>query len=365
MAELEVVVVGGGPAGLLTALEARALGLAVAVLDGRRPPIDKACGEGLMPDGLARLRALGVELPALRELRLFHGIRYVDGALEVEGRFPAGVAGAGIRRTTLHAALVARAEAVGVDLRWGVKVQGLVDGGVLTGEGRVVARWVVGADGLLSDCRRWAGLETSASSVRRFGVRRHFALAPWTDCVEVHWGPGAEAYVTPVADDEVGVAILWRERKAGFDTLLELFPALAARLQGAAPASKDRGAGPLEQRVATVARGRLALVGDAAGYLDAITGEGLSLASHQAQALAQAIAAGDLGRYRRRHAAIGRLPNFLTRLTLFLEDHPRLRRRVLRAFAADPRLFEQFLAVHVRAAPGRTLLDPRLLWRLL
>jgi flavin-dependent dehydrogenase len=367
---IDLAVVGGGPAGLATAVAARLQGLDVAVLDRARPPIDKACGEGLMPDGVAALRQLGVAVDP-RHLHPFGGIRYLDGESVAEGRFP-GVVGTGIRRLHLHRALLRRAEEVGVDLRWGVRVTGLIGGttdgdGVDTDGGPVPARWVVGADGLRSRVRRWAGLDAPPSLHRRFGVRRHYRLAPWSDCVEVHWADGCEAYVTPVAADEVGVAFLWSGWKAGFDDHLGRFPALAEKLDGAEPVSRDRGAGPLRQRVRGVVRGRVALVGDASGYVDAITGEGLALAFHQATALAAAIGAGDLRRYAREHRRIRRVPELLTHLLLAIERRPALRRRTLRALARDPDLFSRLLALHVRALPLHHLVPataPRLLWRL-
>lgn len=360
---LDLVVVGGGPAGLATAIRARLRGLSVTVLDRSRPPIDKACGEGLMPDAVARLREIGVEPRGLP----FRGIRYFDGEIVAEGLFP-HAGGLGVRRTELHQALVQRAEEVGVDLRWGVKAEGL-GAGVETDQGTFEARWIVGADGLRSHVRRWAGLEggEEALSSRRFGVRRHFAMAPWSDFVEVYWGPGCEAYVTPVAGDEVGIALLWSEGKAGFDDLLDRIPALRAKIAGAPPSSRDRGTGPLHQRVRAVRRGNMALVGDAAGYLDAITGEGLAVALHESAALVEAIAAGDLGRYESAHRRINRLPDFMTGLVLALERRPRLRKRAVRALAAEPALFSRLLGIHARTLPPRRLGVNgvlRLAWRL-
>ena len=173
--------------------------------------------------------------------------------------------------------------------------------------------------------------------------------------------------MTPVAPRQVGVAMLWSGGPASFEELLGRFPALAARLAGAPEASRDRGAGPLEQRVRGVVRGRLALVGDASGYLDAITGEGLAVALHQAEAVADAMAAGDLGRYAAAHRRIARLPEAMTRLVLAIERRPRLRRRVVRALAAEPALFSRLLGIHGRSLPARELgLDGalRLAWRL-
>jgi flavin-dependent dehydrogenase len=173
--------------------------------------------------------------------------------------------------------------------------------------------------------------------------------------VEVYWGPGCEAYVTPVGPREVGVAMLWSGRKARFDDLLAHFPALAARLAGAPATSRDRGAGPLLQRPRAVCRGNVALVGDASGYVDAITGEGLAVALHQSAALIDALAAGDLGRYAARHRRIGRLPDNMTALLLAVERRPWLRRRMVRALAAEPALFSRLLGIHARALPPARL----------
>src|ERR1700681_3998274 len=119
----DLLVIGGGPAGLATAIAARLAGMSARVVERSRPPIDKACGEGLMPDAVARLGELGVE-PAPAECRRFVGIRYLDGEVVAEGLFPRA-GGLGVRRLHLHQALVRRAEELGVDLCWGVAATGL------------------------------------------------------------------------------------------------------------------------------------------------------------------------------------------------------------------------------------------------
>lgn len=365
LAPADVVVVGGGPVGLATAIAARAHGLSVRVVDRQRPPIDKACGEGLMPAGVAALAALGVSPPA-RSMP-FRGIRYVSDGVVAEADFPGGEAGAGrgIRRTELHAALVARAAGVGVELVWGERVEEVRAGEVRTARTSFPCRFVVGADGLHSRVRRSAGLEAAGVGVgrwspqARFGVARHLRLAPWSERVEVTFGRAAEAYVTPLADDEVGVAILWSGGKAGFDELAATrFDArFAERLAAGETLGRDHGAGPLYRptRGAVAGGGRIALVGDAAGYVDALTGEGLSLGFESALALAAALAAGDLAPYTRKLARISAVPLGLTRLLLVAARRPWLRRRLVAALAADLPLFADLLGLLGARRPLREL----------
>jgi len=161
----------------------------------------------------------------------------------------------------------------------------------------------------------------------------------------VVFGQRAEAYLTPLGEREMGVALLWEGETTGFDDLLaRRFPAeLRERLAGARPLSRDRGAGPFLQRTHGVARGRLALVGDAAGYVDALTGEGLAIAFEEALALAAAMSAGDLDRYERASVRLRRVPERVTRLVLYMARRARVRRRVVEELAFDPELFSRIL----------------------
>lgn len=351
MGERDVVVIGGGPAGLATAIHAARHGLTVTVCDSRRPPIDKACGEGILGAGVASLERLGPRAASLG--RRIAGIRYLASGATAEARFPPDRAGLGVRRTRLHAALVAAAAAAGVELEWGCRVSGLSKRGVRTGGGELAARFVVGADGLQSQVRHWAGLAGAPARRRRFGLRRHFQVAPWTDHVEVHWAPGCEAYVTPVGDDQVGVAFLWSTRLGGFEEFLSRVPTLASRLAGAPAASEERGSGPFEQQVRGATAGRVALVGDAAGYVDAITGEGLGIAFLEAEALGSALAAGDLAAYARASRRIRRRPERLARLLLTVDASPPLRRSLVPFLAAWPRVFVRLLGLLAAPPPAR------------
>ncbi len=344
-----VVIVGAGPVGLVTALCCAQRGLSVRVVDRSQPPIDKPCGEGLMPDGVARLEALGLDLSSTGG-RPFRGIRYLDGERSIVADFPSGP-GIGVRRTRLHRMLLDAAHRAGARVDFGRTVRGInhtnaSSVSVTTDSGELEGSWLVGADGLSSRVRRWSGLDDGPVGTR-MAVRRHYHLRPWTDHVEVYWVDHREAYVTPVGVDQVGVAILCRGRGGRFDDLLESFPALVARLEGAEVASKDRGCGPLERRVRAVTRGRVALVGDAAGYVDAITGEGLTTGIAQAEALSEALLQGRLATYRRAHRRIVARPNLMTRALLAIEARPWLRRRAMRALAADPALFSRLLEIHV------------------
>jgi flavin-dependent dehydrogenase len=352
----DLAIAGAGPVGLATAILAAERGLSSIVLETRTPPLDKACGEGLMPKGVAMLRRLGVDLPP-GSGRAFAGIRYVDGDTVAEGRF-AGGEGLGLRRTVLSEALLARTRDVSAELRFGTRVlrwRTSWDGDVRieTSGGVVTARLLVGADGLRSRVRRAAGLEARWRLGRsRFGVRRHFRVAPWSRFVEVHWADGIEAYVTPVADDEVGVALLWHGESAPFEALLSRVPTLASRLHGVSPSSAPRGAGPFRQRVSGRTAHGVALVGDAAGYLDPLTGEGVTLGFRCAEALVDVVAReADLAEYERAYRRLSASYYRMTRLLLAVAALPPLRRRVVAMLARHPDLFDHLLAVNAGQAP--------------
>lgn len=359
MARLDAVIVGAGPVGLATAILATERGLRVQVLDARTPALcdaghgtsvralDKACGEGLMPGGVARLHAMGVTLPQTG-CSPFTGIQWIEGGVVADGAFPHGV-GLGVRRIHLHHAMVERAGALDIPIRWGVRATALLQDGVQTSAGDVHARVVVGADGLRSKVRDWAGLSGGVGRLQRFGVRRHYTLRPWSDRVQVTMGRQSECYVTPVGHDRVGVAVLWSGGRGGFDAQMQAFPDVLERLAGAPTESRAQGAGPLNQRARGVVRGHVALVGDAGGYLDACTGEGMSLGFEQARLLVDALEAERLDSYARAHRRLVRMPFAMMRL-LLLSAQLDLRARLIRGLAARPALFGRVLAVNDGAA---------------
>jgi flavin-dependent dehydrogenase len=409
---IDVLVAGGGPAGLATAIRCAQSGLSVTVVDPRAFPIDKACGEGLMPAAVRRLSDFGVSVTG----HPIRGIRYLDHARHADAPFRRGE-GRGVRRTELHAALSTRASDLGVQLirgfvnadisqdeagvtvtlrprggagararagagTWtGTEAGAQADAGAGPGEQagageEIRARYLVAADGLHSPIRRFLGLDarvpagspvaiaradrpsspaadrdasgarsSTASPDSRFGLRQHFRIAPWTDRVEVYWARPGEAYVTPVSDDMVGVAILGgscaREGTAdnGFGSRLAAFPALRERLCGATTVTRVLGAGPMRQRTPRRVAGRVLLVGDAAGYVDALTGEGIGAALAQAEVLARCLAASRPGDYERAWQRVTRKGWALTSGLLWSRNQPLLAPRIVPAAAQLPWLF--------------------------
>ena len=149
---IDLLVAGGGPAGLATALYGARAGLEVAVVERRDGVLDKACGEGMMPHTVAHLDRLGVTATG-RPLR---GISYLDGDRRVDATFRAGV-GRGVRRTVLHAALWQAAEAAGVKLVHGELGEITQDAESVCAAG-FRARYLAAADGLHSPIRKALGL---------------------------------------------------------------------------------------------------------------------------------------------------------------------------------------------------------------
>ena len=358
---MDVAIIGAGPAGLATAIGAALQGLDVHVFEKQGGAIDKACGEGLMPSGLSALERLGALKHVDRhESAAFESIVYVQESGErAIGRLPPP-GGLGLRRLELSRALRKRADEVGVTVHehTGVRTHSRTSAGVevVTDAETFTARVLIGADGLNSQSRMREGLAGPADELRRFGLRRHFAIAPWGKSVEVHFCAGVEAFVTPAGAQRIGVAFLWEAGSplvgdVDFGSLLSHFPVLEEKLRGAPFDSTARGAGPLLQHVQRRVAPRFALVGDAAGYVDAITGEGITQALEGAEALAKVLpqviarngAVEALAPYEyAAEAAFTRYARLANSL-VWIAQRPMLRRRVISLLARSPRLFDEVL----------------------
>ncbi|MFG1812433.1 NAD(P)/FAD-dependent oxidoreductase [Kribbella sp. NPDC049174] len=360
---IDLLVAGAGPAGAATAIRAAMAGMSVVVVEPRSAPIDKACGEGIAHSAVEYLGRLGVDLSG----RPFHGIRYLDANHQVDARFRAGP-GLGVRRTTLHKGLMRRLAELDIPVvqaRVGPITQNTTS---VTAAG-YTARYLAAADGLHSGIRRQLGLTATPSSlpaaarlaltpsrpgaarlapssgaaggVRR-GLRQHFSVSPWTDLVEVYWSSLGEAYVTPVADDLVGVAILTSARGT-FDSHLDAFPALKRRLRGACPANAVMGAGPLRQRVRARVAGRVLLVGDAAGYVDALTGEGIAVALRTSAELVRCVEQDRPEYYEAAWRRVSWECRLLTGSLLWARNRSLLAPRIVPAAALLPGLYAQIV----------------------
>ncbi|HET8924908.1 MAG TPA: FAD-dependent monooxygenase [Candidatus Acidoferrum sp.] len=344
----DVLVIGGGPAGLAAAIAARRKGFDVTVADGAKPPIDKACGEGLLPDTLRALRELGVTIHP-GDGKAFPGIRFVDTTTSVEGRFPS-ISGLGMRRTLLHEKMIARAEECGVCLLWNTPVTGVTQEGAILGGQMMPATWIVGADGINSKVRRWAGLESGSRREVRFAQTRHIRVKPWTDYVEVHWGRKMQAYVTPVGREEFCFALVSRDPRMRIEEAWAEFPRLADLLVNSEPSNADRGAITATRRLDRVFKGKIALIGDASGSIDAITGDGLCQSFRQALSLADALISGVLKSYQTAHRRMAWRPNLMGHLLLRLDQYSSVRKRAMRALAKAPDLFSRLLAIQAGEA---------------
>src|SRR5271168_1398917 len=191
--DADVVVVGGGPAGLAAAIAVARQGLHVEVIDAMKPPIDKACGEGLLPGSLESLSALGFDLKHdldQAESSVLRGVRFIGDSSSsnhyttIQAAFPAGpgaTPGRGIRRTALHQLLLDRAASLGVRFHWENNVRSIETNNkiavVHTNNKPVRARYLVGADGHQSRIATWAGLSTGVIRSRRIGLRQHYTIA--------------------------------------------------------------------------------------------------------------------------------------------------------------------------------------------
>ncbi len=332
---------------MVAAIALRLRGLDVVVADALVPPIDKACGEGLMPDSCRVLARLGVDLSGGHE---FSGIHFANRSSEredlVSAHFPRGK-GIGIRRVHLHRRLLNRAEEIGVRLIWGSRVDLNSTAGVSVGGEAYGYRYLVGADGECSRVRSWAGLGSGSLRGQRLGFRRHYQIAPWSDCVEVHWCELGQAYVTPVSENEINITTITRQRGQNFDNIVDCLPYLGLKLRGHDSVGRDRGAITTTRTLPRVTKENVVLIGDASGSADAITGEGLASAFCEALLLGDALGRDAIEQYEAGHHRILQLPQTVASVMLAMDRWSWLRDRIIRALAGDPALFSRLLAVHV------------------
>lgn len=370
----DVVVAGGGPAGCAAAIHLARRGRDVVVIDRSGSAARKSCGEGLFPGGVAALRSLGVAVEDVGGVEL-RGVRFLAGDACADAPFRGGTA-LSVRRGELEAALRAAAAREGVEFCTGVTVRGLVTrGGIAvaleTSAGHIEGRSFVATDGLGSRLRRAAGLDGGAAG-GRYGVSAHVRVGgELPPVVQVWFDRGFEVYVTPLGTREANVALLTRrdvmrsmvgDVAGRFAALARQHPALGS---GFDLVDAPLAAGPFPRRCSRAWRANMVLAGDAAGFFDGITGEGMSVALLGAEKVARALdrylATGSyepFRRYERERRALTRNSDMLGRLTLALAKWPPVAEFAVRNLGRQPDTFARLVAVNTGAA-GLGSLGPR------
>lgn len=335
---IDLLIAGSGPVGLVTAIHAAEAGLEVVVIDPRIGAVDKACGEGLMPQAIDHLQQIEVDPPG----KDFIGIRYISGTKTATAKF-SGKPGRGVRRTTLSDHLRQRASELNIVFMEG-RVTDIEQNNDWVKAAGIKSRYLIGADGLHSTVRTSLNLDLQPKkkASQRYGLRQHFALEPWSDYVEVYWLPSAELYVTPVDDKTVGIAILGSDN-LDFWKIVGQLPDLERRLKAAEPASKLRGAGPLRQNVKARISGRTMLVGDASGYVDALTGEGMRVGFEEGRAAVQSIIADSPSAYDANWNQITRSYRILAGGLLWASSNRVIRPLITPAASALPSVFRRIV----------------------
>jgi flavin-dependent dehydrogenase len=335
---IDLLIAGSGPVGLVTAIHAAEAGLKVVVIDPRIGAVDKACGEGLMPQAIEHLERIKVNPPGKDLI----GIKYNSVTRSATANF-SGKPGRGVRRTTLSNHLSQRASELNISFVEG-RVTDIEQNNDWVKAAGIKSRYLIGADGLHSTVRTLLNLnlQPKKSASRRYGLRQHFAIEPWSEYVEVYWLPNAELYVTPVDDMTVGIAILGSETVNFWETVSQL-PDLERSLRAAKPISKLRGAGPLRQNLTSRTLGRSLLVGDAAGYVDALTGEGMRVGFEEGRVAVQSILSESPSAYEAEWHHITRSYRILVTGLLWASSNHLVRPLIVPAASTLPSVFRKIV----------------------
>jgi len=295
-----IAIVGGGPIGLFLAIKISLRGYQVNLYERSSWPIDKVCGQGLMPRGVKELLTVGVSFEKFKDYYPFKRIEYFDEGRYIKGELPFN--GMGIYRKVLSSKLFDRAQSIErIKLHEKVLVQGIGHSGKLdkpflelSGDLNETKEfdYIFCCDGLNSSTRKKMGLDKTNLSKKRMGARIHYEVRPWSTGVQVYWNDGIEAYVTPVNEGQVEIAFLWFEEKVEKgprlkERLFEKFPVLMDKISEANSLNDFKGYGPFSRSSKKINEKGIFFVGDAYCFGDGITGEGLSLGLQSASLISR------------------------------------------------------------------------------
>ncbi len=387
MPNFDGIVVGASVAGSTTAALLAQQGFRILLVEKATFPREKICGEGLMPAGASILHKLGIlsELKA-QGAQAFSGIHFHlprDRCLELNFREVSQTAqGWVVPRIALDACLARfAAQQPGVRLceafrvlsaqigEEQVEVTGLYQGQLQTH----TARLLVGADGIRSRFHNGFGIHRRKRRTRRFALRTSYDRLQGTGVVEVHCCKAGEAYVAPMDNGSARITLLLfgaahRSRGAPLSDLyfenLSLFPHLMKRLKSPYPQGPVESTGAVSLEVSRCHGQRLLLVGDAAGAVDPVTGQGMTVALKDAQLAARLLkdrlhkdrlSEQDLSEYTRLRNGYFRPAFQLAQMLLCAVRHPFLTRQTLKALSRNHALRQKVLTMATTLRAGSFL----------
>jgi flavin-dependent dehydrogenase len=360
----DVIVVGAGPAGVSAALACSRQGLSVLVLEKSLESFAKLCGEGFMPKALALFHDLEL---SYEDYAKVHGMTFFAGDYSASTQFSRGC-GLGINRLNFALALEERLlREKNTKLLRGARFlsfdaqRNLVTFTLNSAMRQAQCRLLIGADGLRSKVQKSLKLKSLQSKNKRFALGVHLDAKPWSSNIEVYFAKEIEAYLTPTGPNELNLVFLWSNGfpLAGygafelFSYFLKQFPKLEKRVLFSQHKHEMRACGPFDKIVPKKYLSHKAiLIGDAAGYSDPLSGEGMSMALVSGQILGETLgkklkngrlSAFDLAIFHQRLRLRFMRHEAFTKVLLTLSKNPQRAVTALKLLAKKPNLLRHLV----------------------